>query len=82
MRYYIMTLSSIIRSMPQGSARRNAILSYLKEHPEESICVNRRYCPQLHQDNDLTLLLKKGKLKRQRVQTWSMRCRYTYLMLS
>ena len=55
-----MSLSTIIHYMKEGSERRNAIVQYLQTHPEEKICVNRKWCVQLQQDRDLSYMLKKG----------------------
>lgn len=76
-----MSLSNIIHYMREGAERREAIVQYLKTHPEEKICVNRKWCAQLHQDRDLNYMLKKGILTRIRQASWSNRCRYTYLIL-
>ena len=61
-----MTPRKALYQMSFGKDRREAILSMLRdpENSFRSIPVNRRYCMQMHQDIDLSYMLKKGILKR------------------
>lgn len=77
-----MSIQDIIYYMSPGSERRRALVDYMKKNPDTSIYINRRYCIQLQNDNDLKQLLKKKILKRIRDQGFSMRSRYTRLVLS
>lgn len=58
-----------LQSMPFGKKRRELILQLLKSPVYISfggLSVNRKYCSQLSEDNDLRYMLKKGILKRVR----------------
>lgn len=76
----MIVISNILHHMPFGAKRREMILMYLRGDPSAYITVNRKWCVQLHQDPDLTRLLKQGKLKRDRWGTRS--CRHTHLVLN
>lgn len=67
------------RNMRPGAERRKAIIDHVLRNG--SICVNRKYCPQIHEDSDLKTLLKKGTLKRERWQN-TRRTSYTHLVLT
>ncbi len=66
--------------MPQGAARRRRILELLAQGGQ-SVCVNRRYCPNLRFDRDLVQLLREGKLLRTRSGV-SRTSRHTLLVLA
>lgn len=67
------------RNMRSGAERRKAIIDHVLQN--DGIVVNRKYCSQIHEDSDLKTLLKKGILKRKRVQS-SRRTSYTHLVLA
>lgn len=56
------------RAMRPGTARRSALLSWLRagraEGTERRVYINRRYCILLKHDPDLQVLLKKGLIKK------------------
>lgn len=74
-----MSFSDIIHYWAEGKNRRQAILSYLKAHPDTKIYINRKYCRQLHLDSDLKKMVKNGVLKRHRDGMRT--CRHSYLTL-
>lgn len=65
--------------MRPGTERRKAIIDHILRNG--SMCVNRKYCLQTHEDPDLKRLLKKGVLKQERWKR-SHYTAYTYLVLA
>lgn len=64
-----------VLNMNQGKQRRDMIIAML-ESGKHVLAVNCKYRPQLYQDNDLRLLIKKGVLRQVRQN------RRTYLILN
>lgn len=78
-----MTPRKALYQMPYGKERREAILAMLRDPNQmfRSIPVNRRHCPQLHQDIDLSYMVKKDILKQVRRREFG-KIQHTYLVLN
>lgn len=74
-------LYDILHHMPMGMGRRHALMKFMRSATEDAhkIYVNRRYCRTLDKDTDLSLLVKRGELKR--VREGAPRTRTTMLVL-
>lgn len=68
----------VLYGMPFGPQRRQELLKIIPEMG--GLHVNRRWCPQLKYDPDLTKLLKSGKLVRTREGSFG--CKHTVLRVA
>lgn len=71
-----------VMSMPYGKIRRTRLLSYITTCESKCLYVNCKYQLQIKQDPDLRYLIKKGKLKQDRVSRgWGNKTNQTILVL-